>query len=108
MRPSEPSAVSSESLDIRHVQISSHAKTLAVLRVLKGESVESLSQELGVSVRRIERWKNSFVAAGSAELGKRTDQAGWLEKHAVSIRQWLWLVIALVAVVTVLVLVSSH
>src|ERR1017187_7723207 len=82
----------------RHELITSRAKTDAVLRLLKGESVETVSQELGVTIRRIERWKNSFVEAGSAELAKRKGRASsksWAAKHSSSIRQWIWLLLAL-------------
>jgi hypothetical protein len=90
----------------QHVRFTSHEKTDAVLRLLKGEAVETISQELGVSISRIERWKSSFVAAGSAELAKRKDARpkSWAAKHSGSIWQWIWLLLALVAVITVLAL----
>jgi hypothetical protein len=65
-----------------------------------------VSQELGVSIARIERWKNSFVAAGSTELAKRKDDSSknWRTKHLGSIWQWTWLLIALVGIISFLVL----
>jgi hypothetical protein len=50
--------------------------------------------------------KNSFVAAGSAELAKRKDGSSksWTSKHSGAIRQWTWLLVALLAVITLLVL----
>lgn len=92
--------------DRRHARFTSHEKTDAVLRLLKGESVETVSQELGVSAGRIERWKSSFVAAGSAELAKRKDvhPKGWAAKHSGSIWQWMWLLVALIAAISLLVL----
>jgi hypothetical protein len=89
----------------RYERVTSRAKTDAVLRLLKGESIEGLSMELGISAQRIERWKDRFVAAGSAELGRRkTDPSkGWLAQHSSSILQWIWLLIALVAVISFLV-----
>lgn len=88
------------------VRVSSRAKTDAVLRLLKGESVESLSDELGVTIGRVERWKSKFVAAGSAELAKRSDQPSknWLQGHLQSATQWIWLLLTLVVVISVLVL----
>jgi transposase len=88
----------------RHEQVTSRAKIDAVIRLIKGESVEVLSQELGVSVRRIERWQSRFLEAGSAELAKRTDtpSTSWLAKNSPSIRQWFWLLLALVAVICLL------
>ena len=76
-----------------------------MLRLLKGESVEAISQELGVSIRRIERWKDRFLQAGSAELAKRTDEPsqGWVAKHSTSIRQWIWLLLVLIALISFLV-----
>jgi hypothetical protein len=76
-----------------------------VLRLLQGEPVETISEELGVSVGRVERWKERFVAAGSAELAKRTDvpSNGWVAKHAGSVWQWMWLLLALVVVIGILV-----
>jgi hypothetical protein len=90
---------------LSHGRFTSHAKTEAVLRVLKGDSLETVSQELGVSVRRLERWKSSFVAAGSAELARRKDDSsrGWAAKHSISIQQWAWLLVALVAIIAMLV-----
>lgn len=106
MQPSEQPLVPSASRhDHRHARFTSHEKTAAVLRLLKGESAETVSEELGVSVGRIERWKSSFVAAGSAELAKRKDisSKSWVAKHG-SIWQWVWLLVALVAVISLLVL----
>jgi Helix-turn-helix domain len=107
MEPNEHTLGPSESShDHRHTRFTSHEKTDAVLRLLKGESVETVSQELGVSVGRIERWKSSFVAAGSAELAKRKDvhSKNWAATHSGSIWQWMWLLLALVVVISLLVL----
>jgi len=88
----------------RHEQVTSRVRIDAVLRMLKGESVDALSLELGISVRRIERWKTRFLEAGSAELSKRTDTppGGWVAKHSSSLRDWFWLLLALVAVICLL------
>lgn len=87
-----------------HARFTSHAKTDAVLRLLKGESVETVSDELGVTIGRLERWKDTFVSAGSAELAKRTDVPSnrWVAKHFGSIWQWMWLLAALVAIISIL------
>jgi hypothetical protein len=106
MQPGEqPLVPSAARHEHRHARLTSHEKTDAVLRLLKGESAETVSQELGVSIGRIERWKSSFVAAGSAELAKRKDvpTKTWVTKHG-SISQWVWLLFALVAIITMLVL----
>jgi|SRR5579871_1799839 len=105
MESDDSSRVSAQAPDQRHARFTSHEKTAAVMRLLKGESVEAVSEELGITVRRIERWRNSFVEAGSAELAKRRDVPS---KNSVvqdwnSIRQWMWLLVVLVAVTTILV-----
>jgi hypothetical protein len=104
MQPHEQSEISSAIHDHRHVRVSSYEKTNAVLRLLKGESAHTISSELGVTVGRLERWKSSFVAAGSAELAKRKDVSSnsWVTKHLGSIRQWIWLLLALAGVITIL------
>jgi|HubBroStandDraft_1064217.scaffolds.fasta_scaffold42731_3 hypothetical protein len=104
MEPDEQSLASSQSRrHERHESVTSRVKTEVVLRLLKGESVETVSQEIGVSIRRIERWKDRFLQAGSAELARRTDEGskGWA-KYSSSIWQWIWLLIALVALVSFL------
>ena len=111
MQPDDQSLDSSELSQIQHsARITSRAKTDAVLRLLKGESVETVSQELGVSIGRIERWKSSFVAAGSAELAKRKDvpTKSWGLKNWTTIRQWLLLLLALIAVITLLVVLMQR
>jgi hypothetical protein len=110
MQSDEQSLGSSELSQQRHARITSRAKTDAVLRLLNGESVERVSQEFGVTVGRIERWKSRFVEAGSAELAKRQDipSKSWGLKHWGTIRQWLFLLIALVAVITLLVVLMQR
>ena len=110
MGSGQPSPGPSETRDRLHARFTSHEKTDAVLRLLKGESVEAVSQELGTSIRRIERWKSSFVEAGSAELAKRKDVSSnsWAKKDWSTIRQWVWLLVALVAVISVLVLFAQR
>ena len=84
--------------------ITSRAKTEAVLRLLKGESVQEVSEELGVSARRVERWKARFLEAGFAELAKRSDDPhkSWVSKHSSSIWQWLLVLVALFVLVSIL------
>jgi len=104
MNSGEKKVVSSESRSShRHEPVTSRAKTEAVLRLLKGESVGTVSQELDVSIRRIERWKDRFLEAGSAELAKRRDVSskGWV-KYSGSIWKWIWLLVALIALVSFL------
>jgi len=87
----------------RSARITSRAKIDAVLRLLNSESVEMVSQELGVTVGRMERWKGRFIEAGSAELAKRQDVPSkkW-GKSWVTIQQWLLLLLALIALIAIL------
>ena len=105
MDSGEQPLVSSESgHHHRHAQFTSHEKTDAVLRLLKGESSEALSREIGASVERMERWKSRFVAAGSAELARRKDDSSknWAATHSVTIWKWFWVLFALVATISIL------
>jgi transposase-like protein len=43
-------------------------KREAVLRLLRGESVEMLSRELGVEIYRLERWRDK---AGGGQMSRR-------------------------------------
>jgi len=100
----EHRALSEQPRHDRHERFTSHEKANAVLRVLKGETLETVSEALGVSLPRLERWRNNFVTAGSAELAKRKDlpSPSWLAKHSATIRQWIWLLLALIAVIAIL------
>ena len=43
-------------------------KTAAVLRLLKGEDLEVLSRELGVTASKLSQWRDQFLAGGQANL----------------------------------------
>jgi transposase len=48
----------------------------AVLRLLRGESLEELSRELKVEAHRLAAWRDDFLAAGKHGLkGQRADRA---------------------------------
>jgi transposase len=50
-------------------------KTEAVLRLLRGESLEELSRELQVEAHRLAAWRGDFLAAGKQGLkGQRPDR----------------------------------
>ena len=46
-------------------------KTEAFLRILRGEDIEILSREFGVTAARLTRWREAFLAAGAEGLKKR-------------------------------------
>lgn len=46
-------------------------KRAAVLRLLRGESLETVSREVRVTAVRLARWRDDFIEAGSAGLVAR-------------------------------------
>jgi transposase len=51
-------------------------KTDAVLRLLRGESLEVLSRELDVEAHRLAAWRDEFLEAGKQSLkGQRADRS---------------------------------
>lgn len=56
---------------------SAKRKTAAVLRLLRGEDLETLSRELGVTAATLSGWRDQFLAGGEANLKAReTDAEG--------------------------------
>jgi hypothetical protein len=51
--------------------MSARRKQSAVLRLLRGEDLELLSRELGVTVAELSAWRDAFLAAGEAALKTR-------------------------------------
>lgn len=50
-------------------------KAEVVLRLLRGESIDTVSRECVVSVEALNRWREDFIAGGTAGLkGKTLDQ----------------------------------
>lgn len=47
-------------------------KTEAVLRLLRGEDIETLSRELGVTAAKLSQWRAAFLASGADGLKKRS------------------------------------
>ena len=50
---------------------SSRRKLEVVLRVLRGETLDALSRELGVTAAAIARWRDQVLAAGQAAVRSR-------------------------------------
>jgi transposase len=50
---------------------SAQRKTAAVLRLLRGEDIETLSRELGVTAATLSGWRDQFLASGTAGLKAR-------------------------------------
>ncbi len=52
-------------------RFSSKRKREAVLRLLRGESLETLSRELGATAATLSRWREQFLRAGQQGLKAR-------------------------------------
>lgn len=52
-------------------RFSSRKKTEAVLRLLRGEDLDLLSRELGVTAATLSDWRAQFLASGQASLKSR-------------------------------------
>jgi transposase-like protein len=56
-------------------RFSARRKTDAVLKLLRGEGLELLSRELGVTAATLSSWREDFLAGGQAALKSRpTDE----------------------------------
>lgn len=56
-------------------RFSAKRKTEAVLRLLRGEELDALSRELGVTAATLSTWRDEFLAAGEASLKSRQPDA---------------------------------
>src|ERR1044071_2531313 len=52
-------------------RMSRQRKSAAVLRLLRGEDLETVSRELGVTAATLTGWHDAFLAAGEAALTTR-------------------------------------
>lgn len=52
-------------------RFSARRKTAAVLRLLRGEELDTLSRELGVTAATLSSWRDRFLLAGQASLKSR-------------------------------------
>jgi transposase-like protein len=55
----------------RRRRMSAKRKQSAVLRLLRGEDLELVSRELGVTAVELTAWRDAFLAAGEASLTTR-------------------------------------
>jgi transposase len=62
-------------------RMSRQRKTAAVLRLLRGEDLETVSRELGVTAATLTGWHNAFLAAGEAALMTRAATGEELESE---------------------------
>ena len=54
-------------------RFSARRKADAVVRLLRGEDLETLSRALGVTAARLSAWREEFLAGGTAALKCRHD-----------------------------------
>jgi transposase-like protein len=57
----------------RKRRMSAQRKQEAVLRLLRGEDLELVSRELGVTAADLSRWRDAFLAGGAASLKSRPE-----------------------------------
>ena len=58
----------------------------AVLRLLRGEDLETVSRALGVTAATLASWRESFLAAGEAALATRPTDGETLESERLKAR----------------------
>jgi hypothetical protein len=61
--------------------MSRQRKTAAVLRLLRGEDLETVSRSLGVTAATLTVWRDAFLAAGEAALATRPGSGEALERE---------------------------
>lgn len=61
--------------------MSRQRKRDAVLRLLRGEDLESVSRSLGVTAATLSGWREAFMAAGEASLATRLTSGEALESE---------------------------
>src|SRR3954462_1527241 len=62
-------------------RMSRQRKTAAVLRLLRGEDLETVSRELGVTAATLTGWHDAFLAGGEAALTSRAATGEELESE---------------------------
>ena len=67
-------------------RMSRQRKTAAVLRLLRGEDLETVSRELGVTAATLTGWHDAFLAAGEAALTTRPATGEELESERLKVR----------------------
>ena len=67
-------------------RMSRQRKRDAVLRLLRGEDLEMVSRELGVTAATLSSWRDAFLAAGEASLATRSTDGEVLESERLKAR----------------------
>ena len=66
--------------------MSRQRKTAAVMRLLRGEDLETVSRSLGVTAATLTMWRDAFLAAGEAALATRPGNGEELESDRLKAR----------------------
>jgi transposase len=67
-------------------RMSRQRKTAAVLRLLRGEDLETVSRSLGVTAATLSKWRDAFLAGGEAALASRLGDGETLESERLKAR----------------------
>ena len=67
-------------------RMSRQRKTVAVLRLLRGEDLELVSRSLGVTAATLTNWRDTFLAAGEAALTTKPTTGEELENDRLKAR----------------------
>ena len=67
-------------------RMSRRRKRDAVLRLLRGEDLETVSRSLGVTAATLTAWRDAFLAAGEASLASRPADGEELESERLKAR----------------------
>ena len=67
-------------------RMSRRRKAAAVLRLLRGEDLETVSRSLGVTAATLTTWRDAFLAAGEASLSTRPADGEELESGRLKAR----------------------
>ena len=67
-------------------RMSRQRKSAAVLRLLRGEDLETVSRELGVTAATLTGWRDAFLAGGEAALTTRAATGEELESDRLKAR----------------------
>jgi transposase-like protein len=57
-------------------RFSSRKKMDVVLRVLRGDDLDLVSREAGITAVKVSEWRDQFVASGQAGLKGRVEEPG--------------------------------
>jgi transposase len=77
--PLGPSTPSGAAAPGRGGRMSRQRKTTAVLRLLRGEDLETVSRSLGVTAATLSGWRDAFLSAGEAALTTKSATGEELE-----------------------------